>query len=319
MMAWVRAEPMSKATKSEAVRLGLGEFTSPEDGEAQTEARKQFLEAIREEAPEVLTTLAAEPQRLFQGMWDQSLASLPEEERHPLLLVVRLRWSPAFHWHRFKNAYPGHDPDGAEFADALRRWARQWNLDQSVDDWILERALTTLQEWTAFPERVLRDDLWWAEYYEATTVELTDEEQTVAFPRAYTWNPQFERKSAVRERIRSDFERHLADALDRIEAIANDRLTTPPKLTSGDAHFRWLVHYQVQDLDWDQIAERADRSAKQVREAARAIAHTVGIEPRKGTPRGRPRTHSLNEARLKRGSGSRTVRRTRPTTRRPEK
>jgi hypothetical protein len=311
MMAWVRAEPMSKETKSEAVRLGLGEFTSPEDGEAQTEARKQFLEAIREEAPEVLTTLAAEPQRLFQGMWDQSLASLLEEEQHPLLLVVRLRWSPAFHWHRFKNAHPGHDPDGAEFADALRRWARQWNLDQSVDDWILERALTTVQEWTAFPERVLRDDLWWAEYYEATTVELTDDEQTISLPQALKWNPQFERKSEVRKRILNIIEQEL----DRIQAIAIDRLTTPPKLTSGDAHFRWLVHYQVLELDWAEVAERADRrSAKQVREAAVGIASAVGIVPRTGNPRGRPRKLSLGEARPKRGSGSRIVRRTLPTT-----
>jgi hypothetical protein len=300
-----------------AVWLGLGEYTHPDDSEALDEARNRFLTAIREEAPEVLTTLASEPLTLFRTLWERWLATVPEDHRAiPHLYLLR---SGAFRWYRFKNADPGHDPDGAELANVLIRWARRWNLDRSAADWLMERALLTLREWVLLPERVQRDDLRWAEYYEMTTVELTDEEQTVAFPRAYTWNPQFERKSAARERIRADFERHLADELDRIEAIANDRLTTPPKLTSGDVHFRWLVHYQVQDLDWDQIAERADRSAKQVREAARAIARTVGIEPRKGTPRGRPRTHSLNEARPKRGSGSRTVRRTRPTTRRPEK
>ena len=149
-----------------------------------------------------------------------------------------------------------------------------------------------------------------------TTVELTDDEQTIAFPQAYTWNPQFERKSAVRERIRADIERLLAEELDRIEAIANDRLTPPPKLTSGDAHFRWLIHYQVLERDWADVAERADRqSAKHVRETAVDLAHTLGIVPRKGNPRGRPRTRSLNEALPKRGSGSRILQRTVPTTR----
>src|SRR5687768_2057663 len=104
---------MDRENKSGAVWLGPGEFTSPDDHEARTQARKQFLEAIREEAPDVLGTLSGEPWMLFRGMWNLALETMPEEQ-HPLLSLFHLRRSSAFHWYRFKNADPEKDPDGAK-------------------------------------------------------------------------------------------------------------------------------------------------------------------------------------------------------------
>jgi hypothetical protein len=308
-------ERMGSVPKSEAVWLGPGEFTHPDKVEARERARTRFLQAIQEEAPDVLAELANEPLALFRPLWRLSVDALSEEQREEALF--RFISDDTFTWDRFKYPDSDYDPvaaDAAALGHRLNSWARQWNLDQSADDWVMEQALATLRWWCAFPPSLFDpDELKWAMHLEFTLTELAVDEMTIALPQR-RWNPQSERKSQARERIWNDLQSRLTEELDRIEAIADERLLATQKLTSGDAHFRWLVHYQVLELKWTEVAERAGRAShKQVREAVHALAPEIGIALRPGKP-GRPRSTPLSEARPRRGGGSRILRRDLPQT-----
>ena len=279
---------MDSAPKGIAVWLGLGEFTHPDDDSAaRNEIRRIFLETIREDVPSVLhgeDGLDGEPLALFRPLWERAFAALLEEQRR----MSHLHLAEALHWNRFKYADSTRDPDAAKLRDQLVRWAQFWNLIVSDDDWIVERAVETLRAWCASPELYVRSGPAWNDRVEFTTIELTDEDQTIAFPR-YSWDPQFERMSHARERIRDDILRRLTEQLNRICDLADDRLVKTKEQKSGDAHFRWLVYYQVLEMNWAEVAEWVGRAdSMQVREDALTIAAVVGITPRQSR-RGRPR------------------------------
>jgi hypothetical protein len=293
---------------SGAVWLGPGEFTHEEDRfVTQREARRLFLAAIQEEASCVLAELADEPLALFRPLLERAVDALTEDQRRASHLHVW--WSGVLSWNHFTYADPTREPAATELRDRLARWARRWNLDSSADDWIMERALGTLQAWCASPGLFERDGPTWSDDPRSTTFELTRAEQEIAIP-PYSWNPQWERKSKARERIASDLKRLVTEQLDRIENVADGRLAKTKKLGSGDAHFRWLVLFQVLDLDWPEVAKRVGRSdPMSVRRDALAIAATVGLTPREGRGRGRPRTRPLRDLRPGQGTGSKIVRR----------
>jgi hypothetical protein len=301
---------MSTVPKSSAVWLGPGDFTHSDDRfEVEREARRLFLNCCQEEASCVLAELADEPLALFRPLLERAVDALTEDQRRASHL--HLWWSGVLSWNHFKYADPTREPDAAELRDRLTRWARRWNLDSSADDWIMDRALDTLQRWCTFPGLFERDGPTWANDPRSTTLELTRGEQEIAFP-LYSWNPQWERRSEARERIRSEIDQLLTEHLARIEAIADSRLVKTKKLGSGDARFRWLTYFQVLELDWPEVAERAGRSdPMRVRKDALAIAAIVGLTPRTGRGRGRPRTQPLSAARPRRGTGSKIANRTR--------
>ncbi len=301
---------MNDSTRTSAVWLGLGEYSHPDaDFGIQREARRLFLTAIKDEAPQVLAELAQEPLSLFRPLYTQAVTAMTDEQR--LTAHTHLEWSGVLSWDRCKDADPAQDPDAAEFREQLTAWARRWNLDESADDWVLARAIATLLEWSASPSLFENNGPTWASDPRSTGVELSAAEMAFALP-SYAWNPQWERKADARRRILDDLERNVAAELDRIEALAKQRLGQTPELKSGDAIFRWLVAYQVLALDWPEVARRFERSTKRVRDAG-DIAPRVGITLRKGRPPGRPRTRPLRDARPQGGSGSRPLRTDRPT------
>jgi hypothetical protein len=294
--------------KTGAVWLGSGDFTHSDDRfEVEREARRLFLAAIQEEASCVLAELADEPLALFRPLLERAVDALTEDQRRASHLHVW--WSGVLSWNHFTYADPTREPAATELRDRLARWARRWNLDSSADDWIMERALDTLQAWCASPGPFERDGPTWADDPRSTTFELTGTEQEIAFP-LYSWNPQWERRSEARERIRGEINQLLTEHLARIEEIADSRLVKTRRLGSGDAHFRWLVFFQVLELDWPDVAKRASRGdPMSVRRDALAIAATIGLTPREGRGRGRPRTRSLRDSKPGRGTGSKIVRR----------
>jgi hypothetical protein len=266
---------MASVPKGGAVWLGPGEFTHHEDRfETQREARRLFLEAICDEAPNVLARLASEPLTLFRPLWELALDSLSEEQARAWYLHID--WN----WNRFKYADLSRDPAAAELRAVLTNWAQWSNLDSSDDDWLMDRAVKTLQSWCTFPGLFERDGPTWGDDPRSTTFELSHAEQEITLP-AYTWNPQREREPIARQRIRDDFVRRLAAEFDRIDSIAAQRLARTRKLLSGDARFRWLVFYQVLKLNWVQVAKRAGIADRDyVRDEAHAIAAVIGITPR---------------------------------------
>ncbi len=301
---------MKSLPKGESVWLGLGEFTNPVDhDETCQEARRLFLAALQELAPQVLIDLASEPLTLYRPLWELSVAALSEKQRREW--QFHFKWSGVLSWTRLKNVEESTNPEAAAFRDRLIRWARQWNLDASDDDWIMDHALETLLGWCTFPGLFKRDGPTWAEDARSIALELTCAEHEITFPK-FAWDPQWERKGEARRRIRDDINQLLTKHLDRIQEIAEARLIETRELKSGDAHFRWLILFQVLDLEWTEVAKRVGRKdSKRVRRDALAIAKIVGITPRTGRGVGRPRTRPLNESRPRQGTGSKIVRRTR--------
>ena len=230
-----------------ALWLGLGEFRNRHEFDEVGVARQCFLDAIVKDAPDVLHDLSDEPLRLFRPLLARAAAALPED-RQPFAWQY-LRYQGAFSWGSFKYADDARRPEDAEVRSALTRWARRWNLDQSRDDWVMARAVDTLFGWADYAVAPPAERLTWTDEARSTTIELTDQERRIELP-SFTWNPQFEREAEARERIRAAVNAQLEAHLGRIRDLAKQRHLPTDHLKSGAAHFRWLVWYQVLEMDW---------------------------------------------------------------------
>lgn len=288
-----------------AFRDGPGQFEHPDDASERVHAwREAFLAVIAEEASDVLQSLAINVLPSFQPVWNQhhSDATARGYETIPYL-----SWTGDLKWSALVSASTDDTDDTADTArqalrEALELWAQHWNLDESDDDWILSRALHTMEYWCQFPHLVecataeatgntrICEHLAWSPRIVMTTVELTRDETTLTLPR-FAWYPQQEDLSQARQRIQAEAKEAITAELARIETLAKSRGLKPTKqLRRGRVHCQWLVAYQVRELNWEDIAQRFNQQdSDSVRKTARDTAKEVGITLREGNPTGRPR------------------------------
>jgi hypothetical protein len=270
-----------------ALRLGPGQFTHIDDRFEELEYQRHlFLEAVRQEQPQVLESLETGVLPSYRVVWER----LNHEADARGQSGAWLLFSGALEWPGIAHVSAAREPDVAKLRGNLENWAKAWFLYQSADYWILDRALAALRNWCESPGLFERDGATWMPFARSLTLELTQDEQAIKLPE-YSWNPQLEPLKEVKERIRADLFRQLDAELDRISALAVSRglrRTTSPN--TGLAHYLWLADYQVCGADWPAIASRYSRDEKRVQRDALALAKRIGLAPRRRA--GRPSAQS---------------------------
>lgn len=293
-----------------ALRLGLGDWGNEEITKG--EARDWFLAAVRRVAPEVLEALRGDPWRAYRLLraerdicrdpegWAQVTARYPERHGDRVCLFCRecnghsllgLRWSTV------RVAEGPFLADLLPLQRALRVWAERHNLGErhlpAGDWWALDVALDTLRLWTDYPKAAER--LGWNLPGWATYAPIQDEERRFRFEHP-GWDPvgmanAGETRAEARRRMLATFEARLDEYLDRMEALAEERglKKTPVKRNRNGSpvlHFEWLVNYQVQGRDCEELSQEytdadpeGDRviGSDAIRKAIAETARLVGL------------------------------------------
>jgi hypothetical protein len=215
--------------------------------------RGQFLEAIRTDAPEVLTSLRARVHRLS----------------------------------------PQNRTKCEHVSNPLERWAEDFRLYESTlyaGDWILKAALKTLHYWDEHPDQGV-PPAWSPDAVEVDPEEPDnfgprDNRRSSAIrsmcetPFRFEherWNPFEVDQHTYAEQIREEFEKTLKDELERIKGMLCDPWSTPAPKKREDEHFRWLVLCQVKGWSYVRIAStpRTAKTAKQETVDFRAVSDAI--------------------------------------------
>lgn len=204
--------------------------------------RNQFLEAIRLDAPEVLTSLRDEVLPLVQ----------PER---PRAVDPVLRWAGRFHLCRDEGRCGG--------------------------DWLVRAARDTLDHWGRIPDdsdpprwsptAAVPGDASLPDHLVARNRMTTGRFRF----EAPTWDMGVETRRQYERRAILAFERGLKAELDQIEgAVRAEGLRTPPRRTS-ERHFRWLVLYQIREWSYHAIADEDEVRRQTVERAVKGTARLL--------------------------------------------
>jgi hypothetical protein len=269
--------PDKRIPRTEARRINRAAYARPDQASQQTNLRSVFLQWVRELEPAVLETLAGEP---FE---------------HMLML----------HWRIMQGEIPPlfvPELDGPPFG----AWAAHWHLEAT---WCVQVALETVERWVkrAFTEpgyhpardreRDWRYPIEWIE--EPFGAEELD--FTPALPHYTPW-AQDRWKAA--EHIREAFERQLREYLTNMELRCAQAGMVPVRRVRTEAHFAWLVRYQIRGERCEQLAathadqQRPERTSKgkprkrdpeqfdpeTVYGAIRDLAAVIALPPRERPP-----------------------------------
>jgi len=140
---------------------------------------------------------------------------------------------------------------------ALEAWAARFNLNEN---WLLEQALSTLNIWRQCP--FMREEpLEWGVYPGGSYWSPVPKGDIRLVFGCRGWDPVEESRATARERIEGVFQEYLAAYLGQMERLAEERefkRSKEKRARSGAdplLHFKWLVRYQVQEWDYDEITQ----------------------------------------------------------------
>ncbi len=225
------------------MRLGGGEYDGGDM--AEWEARKLFLDAVAEVAPEVLNTLRTDVFPFYDS-----------EEI--------LTW---------RNV-------NSELEEALEGWGTKLNLNY---DWVYQTALITLWAWYIVKPEALEEiaNEWEHEtgdYWMLTT----NDERKISFNHA-GWDPAGEEKGKFKKRIMAEFENYLENYMDNLENFVQERgMDKAPEIRNKE-QFKWLAMWQVGDYSsFGEIAKAVNTSRQRVTLGIQRAAEKCGLPVPKG-------------------------------------
>jgi hypothetical protein len=205
--------------------------------------REQFLEALRENVPEVLASL--------RGMYEHYSTS---EEPSDLFRT----FGPVLGWAEEHNL---------------------GNIDCYLDcGWLIEAARETIKHWRKHPDAL--DPPRWSPtacetIHPGPLSERVWERSGLTRPitlRLPGWDPQQETLEQYKQRIMEMVGKGLNRRYDEHEtSMTEARLKRPPRKSSAD-HFYWLALYQAGRLSYTAIAGKYETDYQAVSEAVRNTA-----------------------------------------------
>ena len=290
---------------SKGFALGPADRQHPDGVDAMLAARGRYLEAIEDNAIQVIVDLAGEPLALARSVQGWTADRLNTA-------LSPLAWGDEFDWGSI--CHPGHDgdPERVHLRESLEAWgARYGFLPRPGDglgfDWGLDNALQTIGRWIAAGDRFNPQQPTWeiapgtAAYRPKGTLSgtrigpgigravesvLAPSETQITFPEIH-WNPQTENEAAFRLRMRENLARMLAPEITRIKTLAKKQLVTAPRKHTDD-HFKWIVLYQVDGRTWDEITSIVRTEPDSIRIEVQSLGRLMLLPLRRGEP-GRPR------------------------------
>jgi hypothetical protein len=242
---------------SRPFRLGGGEVEHAFGEQSRTDARRRFLNAIRDLKPQVLEGLAGQPLAAYQS----AVASLGHQAMPPTwdTLVV----------------YADDEDWGETFVplrDALDHWAHRWNLCQ-CGPWCLAITLQTLGIWTRFPSALERRD--WEMAY-GGVLATRREERLFRFEHE-GWEPTSDTRREFKDAILRAAEREVDAYCDHVEALSRERGFVPTPTKRKDTDFAWLARVIVDERSCGEIARDVGKSRRRVEMAVDEAAQLVGV------------------------------------------
>jgi hypothetical protein len=218
-----------------ALRLTASEFlASDRSGLNQqvTNARWQFLLALKRQVPEIFERLRSDVYPVFArlakpGYWRAGRS----------FSMWQARW----------------DPD-RQLTPVLMRWARGFHLGGEI--WILEGALQTLWVWHQIPR--CREDLEILGFRKAVCVHALVAPHEHAFAlEDEGWDPTLISFPGWRVNVRKRFEAAMQQHRQQMQALIKERGGVPAVVRSQEQHFDWLALYQCANATLESIVERA--------------------------------------------------------------
>lgn len=241
------------------------------ESNAQRAAREQFLQTIKDKAPNVLRSLADDVLPLYKAVYDWERESGKKSFDHSLSLLsgfaIKDLASPFTIIHpESPNFYGKREKEVKQFQHALRQWAERWHL---IDYWFLDVVERTLKRWSQL--KALRQ-LDWSHEGEYTGGFLIDKVISFEF---MTWDvetepwKEYEKRflEAVKDWLRKYHDEKLRMGLRNKKRIARDKRER--------SHFVWLVEYQVNELP---ITSRRGNSIVSGYSGANSLDHTTVSE-----------------------------------------
>lgn len=216
-------------------------------------AQNTFLRTVEIMVPEVLVSLQADVYPVY-------IATL-QQVTGPNEMV----------WENIQYASEDYCPHLALLKKRLFKWGKTFNLLKTVDYWVLNIALDTLRWWNDYPQIIDKEasentTLW---KYPSTAYYLPDITAPVS--------------SGLDKQNIEEFLKQYKKYIEKQHELAG----WPKEKKISDEYFIWFVHYQVQGMTQQQIADKCFRTREAVKEALKNISAEIGI-PLRGK-RGRPR------------------------------
>lgn len=250
------------------MRLFFGEYEPAHRELSIGNARVAFLNAVRLHVPEVLEQLNGQPFEFYKNIG-----------------------APFVQWWEVKYRRVGRE---SGLRGALLLWAKAWRLEP---EWCLEHALRTLWEWHNFSSQ--REKLMWQQGGGGWVVPTNEEERRFTFEHS-GWEPTYDFRKTIKQKIQEEFTQQLEEYLDRIETLVKERGYVKTKQKNEPEHFEWLACFQVKGMSYGEIKKSfkpqpgteekvyVSDDTKFIRKAVRDLARFIELPLRKdGTSPGR--------------------------------
>lgn len=284
-------------------RLGHGEFHNANDKEsiATWEARREFLDAVKRQAPEVLTTLREEVFPLYLEL-QEVLGVYGSEHANSRLVLDRMTLAAD---QREAGLDFSQHQMYLKLHDALGAWELRFHLGF---DWlrrgiIYEFAAQSRDLSRAPDERLeLPFGRWW--FLGSAWADPVDcDVNRFSFELHPGWSPGLETWDQFEARATALFNSKLVDYRQRVEGYLSTHGWERVPVKRNDEHFDWAARYVVFQAKMQTLADKYSISVHSVKDAVHDVLHRAQI-PARGVGRPKGRT-DLVSPRKKGGSASR--------------
>lgn len=264
------------------MKLADIDFDTPEHLLSQRGAQLAFLREIKRSAPEVLDNLMEDTFRVYESIREEPIEyhrrlrgeklSPQENERANAHFYVT---SPIW-----EDIFEGQSAEFLPVRDSLWNWSYRWNLDA---DWCRAFAFFTVATWLMDPAKRSKRDWNYMGITWGIPVEVED------FKYKWAWHPLRTARADIERIMRVRFENEMKEYLDRVE----QRLVTKtgavrPRTKTQEAHFTWLVDYQIKGESQSSISKNVNASRQTVAEGIKLTARLCDLKLRERNDPGRP-------------------------------
>lgn len=276
----------SSHKKENIRRSGTAGYYYPEaDGNVLAwSLRRQFLDTVRQIAPQVLVTLRDEVLPTYREAQPLVLNATPRRTlrvhgrrrgRRVNLFdsVLRSHWGPTIALS--DRDFASHT---ASLRDALIRWVDHFGLSA---EWTLKVALATLRSWSRHPEAL--EQLAWEHRRISWDAAVTGEEATFVFRHRY-WDPASETWSDFWQEICAAFNEYGAFYRKKVEAIAESKGFRRAPQKRAQEHFEWLARYQMKRESLEDISSSVPITRQAVSRAINELAGLIELPLRPPLP-----------------------------------
>lgn len=114
------------------------------------------------------------------------------------------------------------------------------------------------------------------------------------------WNPFDETRERAEKRLLRDFKKKLTEYLDKTEQLAEEEGTAAPRKRDPEAHFEWLVRYQVHRWSYNEVAKHYNCDRTTASHGIQSTATLIDLSlvtKNRGRPPGQKETRKRHIAR----------------------